>query len=106
MCASDSTVTLLRFCRMPECSGIGVTNPPARTHARIRNRSCNIQPCPAGSPDFREQQCSEFNNNNFNIQGIPNDVKWVPKYAGSNHFYFITFFLSFFFLVGFNELDE
>lgn len=39
MCASDSTVTLLRFCRMPECSGIGVTNPPARTHASATGRA-------------------------------------------------------------------
>lgn len=46
-------------------------------------RSCNIQECPTGTPDFREKQCSDFNSNNFNIQGLPADVKWVPKYAGS-----------------------
>ena len=50
---------------------------------RVRYRSCNIQECPPGSPDFREEQCSFFNNNNFNIQGLPSDVVWVPKYTGS-----------------------
>ena len=52
---------------------------------RVRYRSCNIQECPPGTPDFREEQCSFFNNNNFNIQGLPSDVVWVPKYTGSQY---------------------
>ncbi|XP_073974376.1 ADAM metallopeptidase with thrombospondin type 1 motif A isoform X2 [Rhodnius prolixus] len=49
---------------------------------RIRYRSCNTEDCPSGTPDFREQQCASFNNNNFNIQGLAENVTWVPKYGG------------------------
>lgn len=52
---------------------------------RIKYRSCNIQDCPHDSMDFREQQCAEMNNNNFGIQGIDVDVRWVPKYGQSPH---------------------
>ncbi|XP_037091736.1 A disintegrin and metalloproteinase with thrombospondin motifs 9-like isoform X1 [Pollicipes pollicipes] len=49
---------------------------------RVRYESCNRPNCPAGSTDFREAQCATFNGNNFNIQGLPADVEWVPKYTG------------------------
>ncbi|XP_043232407.1 A disintegrin and metalloproteinase with thrombospondin motifs 9-like isoform X4 [Amphibalanus amphitrite] len=49
---------------------------------RVRYESCNRQECPKGSVDFREAQCATFNGNNFNIQGLPSDVQWVPKYTG------------------------
>lgn len=52
---------------------------------RIKYRSCNIQDCPADTLDFREQQCADMNNNNFGIQGIDVNVKWIPKYGQSPH---------------------
>ena len=33
--------------------------------------------------DFRHQQCQRFNGNNFNIDGVPPWINWVPKYTGS-----------------------
>lgn len=49
---------------------------------RIRYESCNTQACPPGEADFREQQCSAFNGNSFDLGGLPDDVRWVPKYGG------------------------
>ncbi|XP_042193981.1 papilin isoform X2 [Callorhinchus milii] len=43
-------------------------------------RSCNIQDCPEGSRDFREEQCSEFDGNEF--QG--KRYKWLPYYGAPN----------------------
>ncbi|XP_056151422.1 papilin [Lampris incognitus] len=43
-------------------------------------RSCNIQDCPEGSRDFREEQCSEFDGTNF--QGKL--YKWLPYYGAEN----------------------
>ncbi|KAK3102112.1 hypothetical protein FSP39_008871 [Pinctada imbricata] len=51
------------------------------TGRRTRYRSCNTTPCPPGSQDFRELQCSVFNNN-LKLQGLPSRVHWVPKYTG------------------------
>ncbi|XP_020280121.1 A disintegrin and metalloproteinase with thrombospondin motifs 9 isoform X3 [Pseudomyrmex gracilis] len=48
---------------------------------RVKYRSCGTRECPSGSPDFREQQCSKFDNNNFNIQNLARDVKWHAKYT-------------------------
>ena len=53
------------------------------TGRRERYRSCGARDCPPGGKGFREEQCAVFNNNNYNIQGLPEDVKWVPKYGGS-----------------------
>lgn len=52
---------------------------------RIKYRSCNTQDCPLDTLDFREEQCADMNNNNFDIQGLSPDVKWVPKYGQSPH---------------------
>ncbi|XP_038060636.1 A disintegrin and metalloproteinase with thrombospondin motifs 9-like [Patiria miniata] len=49
---------------------------------RARFGSCNSRPCPDGSIPFREEQCAAYNGNNFNIQGVPRDVRWVAKYTG------------------------
>ncbi|XP_024868188.1 A disintegrin and metalloproteinase with thrombospondin motifs 9 isoform X1 [Temnothorax curvispinosus] len=48
---------------------------------RVKYRNCGTRECPPGSPDFREQQCSKFDNNNFNIQNLARDVKWHAKYT-------------------------
>lgn len=47
---------------------------------RVKYRSCATNECPHGSPDFRQEQCSQFNNNNLKIQGLARDVKWIAKY--------------------------
>ncbi|XP_029586857.1 papilin [Salmo trutta] len=43
-------------------------------------RSCNIQDCPEGSRDFREEQCSQFDGSDF--QG--KRYKWLPYYGADN----------------------
>ncbi|KAM6969242.1 LOW QUALITY PROTEIN: papilin [Tautogolabrus adspersus] len=43
-------------------------------------RSCNIQDCPEGSRDFREEQCSQFDGTDF--QGKL--YKWLPYYGAEN----------------------
>lgn len=43
-------------------------------------RSCNIQDCPEGSRDFREEQCSQFDGVDF--QG--RRYKWLPYYGAEN----------------------
>ncbi|XP_067895839.1 papilin isoform X2 [Heterodontus francisci] len=78
-----------------ECSrtcGIGVTSRERRCYSYRRDggsncigpfrnyRSCNIQDCPEGSRDFREEQCSAFDGTDF--QG--KRYKWLPYYGASN----------------------
>ncbi|KAM3594567.1 uncharacterized protein V6R79_009713 [Siganus canaliculatus] len=48
---------------------------PEKSH-----RSCNIQDCPEGSKDFREEQCSQFDGTDF--QG--KRYKWLPYYGAEN----------------------
>ncbi|XP_071481500.1 A disintegrin and metalloproteinase with thrombospondin motifs 9-like [Diadema antillarum] len=48
---------------------------------RLRFKSCNTQPCPEGSLDFREKQCAESQRTQF-IRGISPNTRFVPKYAG------------------------
>ncbi|XP_074517013.1 papilin [Sebastes fasciatus] len=43
-------------------------------------RTCNIQDCPEGSKDFREEQCSNFDGTDF--QGKL--YKWLPYYGAEN----------------------
>ncbi|XP_018011351.2 A disintegrin and metalloproteinase with thrombospondin motifs 20, partial [Hyalella azteca] len=54
---------------------------------KVRYRSCVMEPCPRGSSalDFRTQQCQSYNGKNFGLPDIPEDVKWIPKYAGILH---------------------
>uniref|UniRef100_A0A182Q5U7 Peptidase M12B domain-containing protein n=1 Tax=Anopheles farauti TaxID=69004 RepID=A0A182Q5U7_9DIPT len=51
------------------------------TGTRIEYATCNTQPCPDTHINFREQQCRERNGQNFNLQGLDSNVKWVPKYG-------------------------
>ncbi|KAJ8301217.1 hypothetical protein KUTeg_020204 [Tegillarca granosa] len=41
--------------------------------------------CPPGTPDFREMQCAAYNNK-LKLQGLPPNVRWLPKYAGSYNY--------------------
>ncbi|XP_063354149.1 papilin isoform X1 [Pelmatolapia mariae] len=43
-------------------------------------RSCNIQDCPEGSRDFREEQCSQFDGTDFHGKLY----KWLPYYGAEN----------------------
>ncbi|XP_037304798.2 papilin b, proteoglycan-like sulfated glycoprotein [Pungitius pungitius] len=43
-------------------------------------RTCNIQECPFGSRDFREEQCSQFDRADFQSKSRT----WVPFYGASN----------------------
>ncbi|CAG0917323.1 unnamed protein product [Notodromas monacha] len=52
---------------------------------RVRYQSCATEDCPDGTvndDDFRAKQCADFNDSNFNIQGLPKNVQWTPKYSG------------------------
>ncbi|XP_055377967.1 A disintegrin and metalloproteinase with thrombospondin motifs 9-like isoform X3 [Condylostylus longicornis] len=44
-------------------------------------RSCNTMECPETDMDFREKQCADFNHNNFEIRGLPKNVRWIAKYG-------------------------
>ncbi|PVD24393.1 hypothetical protein C0Q70_14875 [Pomacea canaliculata] len=48
---------------------------------RTRYKSCNTEPCPAGSEDFRVEQCARYNGKVL-IANLPPNAKWVPKYTG------------------------
>lgn len=50
---------------------------------RVRYESCKLRECPLGAPDFRSEQCKQFNGKNFGLPDIPQDVEWIPKYADS-----------------------
>ena len=49
---------------------------------RTMYRSCNTQPCPPKTIDFRTQQCAKFRNNTFDIERLSPPVEWLPKYIG------------------------
>ncbi|KAI1890950.1 hypothetical protein AGOR_G00158860 [Albula goreensis] len=49
---------------------------------RMKFRSCNSEPCSKQKKDFREEQCGAFDGRHFNINGLPPNVRWVPKYSG------------------------
>lgn len=48
---------------------------------RVRYESCNTEDCSLDAKDFRLEQCEQFNGNDLGIEGVPKDVKWVPKYT-------------------------
>uniref|UniRef100_A0A8D0L7W9 ADAM metallopeptidase with thrombospondin type 1 motif 9 n=1 Tax=Sphenodon punctatus TaxID=8508 RepID=A0A8D0L7W9_SPHPU len=49
---------------------------------RMKFKSCNTEPCSKQKKDFREEQCAVFDGKHFNINGLPPNVRWVPKYSG------------------------
>ncbi|XP_053576979.1 A disintegrin and metalloproteinase with thrombospondin motifs 9 [Bombina bombina] len=49
---------------------------------RMKFKSCNTEPCAKQKKDFREEQCADFDGKHFNINGLPPNVRWVPKYSG------------------------
>ncbi|TRY94580.1 hypothetical protein DNTS_024131, partial [Danionella cerebrum] len=49
---------------------------------RMKFRSCSSEPCSKQKKDFREEQCGSFDGRHFNINGLPPNVRWVPKYSG------------------------
>ncbi|KAM7423138.1 hypothetical protein PAMA_010928 [Pampus argenteus] len=49
---------------------------------RMKFRSCSSEPCSKQKKDFREEQCAAFDGRHFNINGLPPNVRWVPKYSG------------------------
>ena len=52
------------------------------TGDRIRYESCHTNDCQHHS-DLRLEQCRAYNGNNLNIQDLPDNVQWVPKYTDS-----------------------
>ncbi|UYV65718.1 ADAMTS9 [Cordylochernes scorpioides] len=50
-------------------------------NARLLNNLSNAQPCPRGSEDFRDEQCSVFDGKHFNFSGLTENVTWVSHYA-------------------------
>lgn len=50
---------------------------------RMKFKSCNTEPCSKLKKDFRDEQCADFDGKHFNINGLPTNVRWVPKYSGS-----------------------
>ena len=56
---------------------------------RVRYESCSLPGCPRGAAttDFRTQQCQAYNGKNFGLPDISDNVKWIPKYAGSKCIY-------------------
>ncbi|XP_064170371.1 LOW QUALITY PROTEIN: papilin-like [Anguilla rostrata] len=73
-CGSGVTVRLRR-CISQRSDGGNNCVGPAKSY-----RSCNIQDCPEGSRDFREEQCSQFDGQDF--QGKL--YKWLPYYGAEN----------------------
>ncbi|XP_065567127.1 A disintegrin and metalloproteinase with thrombospondin motifs 9-like isoform X4 [Artemia franciscana] len=50
---------------------------------RTQYKTCQRQECPPHNAlDFRALQCSSHDRHHYNIPGVPQDVKWHPKYVG------------------------
>ncbi|XP_065566975.1 A disintegrin and metalloproteinase with thrombospondin motifs 9-like isoform X2 [Artemia franciscana] len=50
---------------------------------RTQYKTCQRQVCPPHNAlDFRALQCSSHDRHHYNIPGVPQDVKWHPKYVG------------------------
>ncbi|XP_006888295.1 PREDICTED: A disintegrin and metalloproteinase with thrombospondin motifs 20-like [Elephantulus edwardii] len=67
-----------RICNRPEPKNGGKYCVGLKT----KYQSCNTDPCPEDSLDFRAKQCSEFDGKHLNIRGFPSNVRWLPQYTG------------------------
>ncbi|NXI14260.1 ATS9 metalloproteinase, partial [Irena cyanogastra] len=70
--------TAIRECNRPEPKNGG----KYCVGRRMKFRSCNTEPCSKLKKDFRDEQCADFDGKHFNINGLPTNVRWVPKYSG------------------------
>ncbi|XP_077132057.1 A disintegrin and metalloproteinase with thrombospondin motifs 9 isoform X1 [Ranitomeya variabilis] len=75
---SGGIKTAIRECNRPEPKNGG----KYCVGRRMKFKSCNTEPCSKQKKDFREEQCSDFDGKHFNINGLPPNVRWVPKYSG------------------------
>lgn len=71
-----------RYCDSPAPANYG----KYCTGNRVRYRSCNTDNCSPKMPDIRSQQCGIWDGNNFGVIN-KTDVKWVPKYGGTQKDY-------------------
>uniref|UniRef100_A0A7M4FG01 ADAM metallopeptidase with thrombospondin type 1 motif 9 n=1 Tax=Crocodylus porosus TaxID=8502 RepID=A0A7M4FG01_CROPO len=70
--------TAVRECNRPEPKNGG----KYCVGRRMKFKSCNTDPCSKLKRDFRDEQCADFDGKHFNINGLPPNVRWVPKYSG------------------------
>lgn len=70
--------TAIRECNRPEPKNGG----KYCVGRRMKFKSCNTEPCSKLKKDFRDEQCADFDGKHFNINGLPTNVRWVPKYSG------------------------
>ncbi|XP_067397827.1 A disintegrin and metalloproteinase with thrombospondin motifs 9 isoform X1 [Emydura macquarii macquarii] len=70
--------TAVRECNRPEPKNGG----KYCVGRRMKFKSCNTEPCSKLKKDFRDEQCADFDGKHFNINGLPPNVRWVPKYSG------------------------
>uniref|UniRef100_A0A8C0IDD0 ADAM metallopeptidase with thrombospondin type 1 motif 9 n=1 Tax=Bubo bubo TaxID=30461 RepID=A0A8C0IDD0_BUBBB len=70
--------TAIRECNRPEPKNGG----KYCVGRRMKFKSCNTDPCSKLKKDFRDEQCADFDGKHFNINGLPTNVRWVPKYSG------------------------
>ncbi|XP_072277315.1 A disintegrin and metalloproteinase with thrombospondin motifs 9 [Pyxicephalus adspersus] len=75
---SGGIKTAIRECNRPEPRNGG----KYCVGRRMKFKSCNTEPCTKQKRDFREEQCADFDGKHFNINGLPPNVRWVPKYSG------------------------
>ncbi|KAM4651989.1 A disintegrin and metalloproteinase with thrombospondin motifs 9 [Discoglossus pictus] len=75
---SGGIKTAIRECNKPEPKNGG----KYCVGRRMKFKSCNTEPCSKQKKDFRDEQCADFDGKHFNINGLPPNVRWVPKYSG------------------------